>query len=65
MEGIGIVVIKMFIRMVRELKDVMYVPQLKKIFISVGDLKALGLKISDRDGVLKILRGSMVVLKSV
>ena len=53
----------MFDGMVRELKEVRYVPQLKKIFVSVGVLKALGLEISDRDGVLKILRGSMVVLK--
>ena len=40
-------------------------PQLKKNLISVGALKALGLDISDRDDVLKLLRGSMVVMKSV
>ena len=48
-----------------ELKKVRYVPQLKRNFISVGALKALDLEISDRDGVLKILRGSMIVLKGV
>jgi len=63
MEGIGTVLIKMFDGMVQELKEVRYVPQLKKNFISVGVLEALGLEIFDRDGVLKILRGSMVVLK--
>ena len=42
-----------------------YVYQLKKNFISVGALKALDLEISRRDGVLKMTRGSMVMLKSV
>jgi len=44
---------------------VRYVSQLKKKFILVGALKALGLQISGRDGVLKMLRGSIVVMKSV
>jgi len=51
--------------MVQKLKEVRYVPQLKKNLISVGVLKALGLEISSRDDVLKILRDSMVVLKGV
>jgi len=41
MEGIRTVLIKMFDGMVRELKEVKYVPQLKKNIISVGALKAL------------------------
>ena len=41
------------------------VPQLKIFFISVGSLKVLGLEISGRDGILKMLKGSMVVLKGV
>jgi len=65
MKGIGTVLIKMFDWMVRELKEVRYLPQLKKNLISVGALEALGLKIFDRDDVLKMLRGSMVVLKGV
>ena len=39
MEGIGIVQINMFNGMVRELKEVIYVPQVKKNLISVGALK--------------------------
>jgi len=62
-EGIGTVLIKMFDGMLRELKEVRYLPQLRKIFISVGVLKALGLDISSRNSVLKILRGTMVVMK--
>jgi len=63
MEGIGTILIKMFDGIVQELKKVRYVPQLKKNIISVGALKALGSKISSRDGVLKMFRGSMAVLK--
>jgi len=42
-----------------------YVPQLKRNLISVGVLKTLGLEISIRDGVLTMIKGSMVVLKGV
>ena len=50
---------------VRELKKVRYVPQLKRNLISVGALEALGLVISIRDSVLKMIKGSMVVMKGV
>jgi len=65
MEGMGIVLVKMFDRMMRELKDVRYKSQLKRNFISVHALKALSLEVSIRDGILKIIKGSMVVLKGV
>ena len=55
----------MFDGMVWELKEKMYVPQLKRNLISVGALEALGHEVSIRDGVLKMTRGSMLVLKSV
>jgi len=65
MEGIASILIKMFGGMVRELKEVKYVPQLKKNFITVGALKVLDLEISGRDGVLKMIRGSMIGMKGV
>jgi len=65
MEGIGTVQIKMFDGMVRELKKVRYIPQVKKNLISIVVLEALGHAVSVRDGVLKITRGSMVVMKGV
>jgi len=65
MKGIGTVQIKMFDRMVRKLKEVRYVPQLKRNLISVGVLKTMGLEVSIRDGVLKMTKGSMMVLKGV
>ena len=65
MEEINTVLVKMFNGMVRELKDVRYVPQLKRNLISVGAFEAFGLEISIRDGVLKMVKGLMVVLKGV
>jgi len=51
--------------MVRELKDVRYIPQLKRNLNSVGALKSLGLEVSIKDEVLKMVKDSMVVLKGV
>ena len=65
MEGIDMVLIKMFDEMVRELKDVRFVPQLKKNLISIRALEAQGLKRTLRDGILKMLKSSMVVLKGI
>jgi len=57
--------IKMFDGMTRELKEVRYVPRLKRNLVSVGVFEALGLKVSTRDGVLEKTRDSMVVLKDI
>ena len=65
MEGVGTIQRKMFDGMVRELKEVRYVPQLKRNLISVGALEALGLVVSIKEGVLKMTKGSMVVLKAI
>jgi len=64
-EGIGTVCIKIFDGMVWELKKVRYVSQVKKNLISVGALEALCHGVSIRDGVLKITRGSIVMLKGL
>ena len=40
LDRVGTVLIKMFDRMMRELKDVRYIPQIKKNLISIGALKA-------------------------
>ena len=57
--------IKIFDEMVRELKEVRYVHQLKRNLISVGTMKVLGLEVSVRDGILKTTRGSIVVFNGV
>jgi len=64
-KGIGTVQIKMFDGMIRELKEVRYVPQFKRNIISVGTLETLGLEISIKDEILKMTKGSMVILKGV
>jgi len=65
MEGICTILIKIFDGMMRELKKVMYVPQMKRNIISVGVLKTLGLELSIKDGVFEMIRDSMLVLKGV
>ena len=64
MNGVCIVLIKMFDGMVRELKNVRYIPQMKNL-ISIGALEVHGLEFSGRDRVFRMLHGSMVVLKGV
>ena len=49
----------------RELKDVRYVPQLKKNVISIGALESQGLRETLGGGVLKMFSGSLVVLKGI
>ena len=50
---------------VRELKEVRYIPQLKRNLIFIGALEALDLVISIQNGALKMIKGSMVVMKGV
>ena len=44
----------MFDGMVRKLKEVRYVPQVKNNLFSVGALEALGHGVSVKDGILKM-----------
>jgi len=64
-KGIGTVHTKMFDGIVQELKEVRYVPQLKRNLISIGALKMLGLVISIRDDVFKMTKSSVVVMKGI
>jgi len=65
MEGVGTIQIKMFDGMVRKLKEVRYLPELKRNLISVGALETLGFMVSIKDEVFMMTKGSMVVLKAV
>ncbi|KAH9727035.1 Integrase catalytic domain-containing protein [Citrus sinensis] len=60
--GIGTIRLKMFDEMVRELKEVRFVPTLKKNLISVGTLEANGYKVTIEDGIMKFTHGAMVIL---
>ncbi|KAH9685902.1 retrovirus-related pol polyprotein from transposon TNT 1-94-like protein [Citrus sinensis] len=63
--GIGTIQLKMFDGMVRELKEVRFVPALKKNLIYVGALEAKGYKITIEDGIMKFTHGAMVILQGV
>ncbi|KAH9782721.1 Integrase catalytic domain-containing protein [Citrus sinensis] len=60
--GIGIIRLKMFDKMIRELKEVKFLPALKKNLISVGALEAKGYKVTIEDGIMKFTHGAMVIL---
>lgn len=63
--GIGTIRIKIFDGIVRELKDVRYVPALKKNLISVSVLEDEGFRVAIENRVLKVLSGAMIVMKGV
>jgi len=62
--GISTVHIKIFDGMIWELKKVKYVTPVKNNLLC-WSLEALGHGVSVRDGVLKMTRASMVVLKGI
>ena len=63
--GIGIIRLKMFDGMVKQLKKVRFVPASKKNLISVGALEAKGYKVTIEDGIMKFTHGAMVILQGV
>ena len=60
--GICTVRLKLFDGMVRELKEVRFIPDLKKNLISVGVLKVKGYKINIENGTIKFTHGAMIFL---
>jgi hypothetical protein len=61
--GVGIIRIRMFDGIVRELKNFIYVPDLKLNFISLGVLDSGGYKYAGQGGALKVSKGNLVVMK--
>jgi hypothetical protein len=61
--GVGIIRIRMFDGIVRELMDVRFVPELKINLISLGVLDSGGYKYTGQGGALKVSKGSLVVMK--
>jgi len=62
--GIGNVKIKMYDDTVKTLYDVKHVPELKKNLISLGVLDSNENKFTDQNGVLKVSKGALVVMKA-
>ena len=61
--GIGSIKLRNHDRSTRILRDVRYVPKLKKNLISLGDLESKGLVVTMRDGIFKATSGALVMLK--
>ena len=60
---LGTIRFKMFDGMIRELRDVRHIPDLKRNLISLGTLDQVGCSIKVEFGVMKVVRGSIVVMK--
>ena len=61
--GIGTIKIKMYDGIVKILVEVRYVPNLKKNFISLSALNSDGCKFSAEGGVMKVVKGALVLIK--
>ena len=61
--GIGTIKIKMFDGIVKTLGSVRHVPALKKNLISLGTLDTNGCSFTAKDGVIKVCKGSMVIMR--
>ncbi|KAF3612386.1 hypothetical protein FXO38_36869 [Capsicum annuum] len=61
--SIGTIRIKMFDGVVRTLGDVQYVPDLKRNLLSLSTLDSNGYRNTGEDGVLKVTKGALFVMK--
>ncbi|KAJ4708838.1 Retrovirus-related Pol polyprotein from transposon TNT 1-94 [Melia azedarach] len=61
--GIGNIKIRMFDGIVRRIQGVRYVPDLKRNLISLGMLDKSGCIFRAENGVLKVVKGSLVIMK--
>ncbi|CAL1390267.1 unnamed protein product [Linum trigynum] len=62
--GIGTIEMHLHDAVVRTLSDVRYVPDIKHNLISLGTLESLGCRYGTEEGVLKVSRGSLVLMKA-
>ncbi|KAL5788702.1 hypothetical protein ACOSP7_005651 [Xanthoceras sorbifolium] len=60
----GTVKIKMHDGVIRTLTDVRHIPDLKRNLISLSTLDSNGYKFTGGDGVLKVAKGSLIVMKA-
>nr|CAD1835774.1 unnamed protein product [Ananas comosus var. bracteatus] len=62
--GIGTVRVQMFDGVVRTISDVRHVLDMRKNLISLGTLDTKGFKCSSADGLMKVAKGNLVVMKA-
>jgi hypothetical protein len=63
-KGIGKIRLKLHDGSARVLKEVQYVPDMKKNLISLGVLESKGYKITMENGIMKVISGALVVMKA-
>jgi len=61
--GMGTIRIRMHDGIVRTLKNVQHIPDLKKNLISLGTLDSLGYKYSGEGGVIRVWKGPLVMMQ--
>jgi hypothetical protein len=61
--GIGTIRIRVHDGIVRTLTNVRHIPDLKKNLISLGTLDSLGYKYSGEGGVIRVSKGSLVIME--
>ena len=61
--GTTTIKVKMFDNVVRTLKDVRHVPDLKKNLISLGSLDSNGFRYKSENGIMIVLKGVMIMMK--
>ncbi|KAM7477388.1 hypothetical protein LguiA_025601 [Lonicera macranthoides] len=62
--GIGTIKLKIYDGMVRTIQEVRHVKGLKKNLLSLGQLDNSGCKTHVQDGIMKIVKGALVVMKA-
>jgi ATP-binding cassette subfamily B (MDR/TAP) protein 1 len=62
--GIGTIKLKMYDDLIRTISGMQHVKDLKKNLLSVGQFDSLGCKIQKDNGIMKIIKGALVVLKA-
>ncbi|PON75346.1 Zinc finger, CCHC-type, partial [Parasponia andersonii] len=62
--GIGTIKIKMYDDTLRTIQEVRHVKGLKKNLLSLGYLNSLGCKTRVENGIMKIMKGTLVVMKA-
>ena len=62
--GIGTIKLKMYDGTICTIQEVRHVKGLKKNLLSLGQLDSDGCKIQVHDGVMKIVKGTLIVMKA-
>ena len=62
--GVGNIKIKMFDGSINTIQEVRHVKGLKKNLLSIGQLDNLGCKTHIKGGILKVVKGALVVMKA-